>query len=185
MAGDKIVDLTESCDVLSPINNLLTFVILRFCDVIFSGLVYRIANVSLIGLSELAIYYFHEFICLTSTPSLIFIGIVPSINMSGFIFWHYYIRFMYISCFIGYMIWFSFNNFIERFADEIQPKEDLKSLKILSYNVWFAEDIELRIRMRAIGDIIQLHNPDVICFQVLSTKFFFYGIFCKLKLFYF
>lgn len=56
---------------------------------------------------------------------------------------------------------------LEHIADETQAKEDLKTLKILSYNVWFAEDIELRIRMRAIGDIIQLHSPDVICLQVL------------------
>ncbi|KAK1422590.1 hypothetical protein QVD17_17875 [Tagetes erecta] len=55
---------------------------------------------------------------------------------------------------------------------EIQPKEELKSLKILSYNVWFAEDIELRIRMRAIGDIIQLHNPDVICFQEVTPDIY-------------
>ncbi|KAI3823864.1 hypothetical protein L1987_05309 [Smallanthus sonchifolius] len=57
-------------------------------------------------------------------------------------------------------------------SNEIQPKEDLKTLKILSYNVWFAEDIELRIRMRAIGDIIQLHNPDVICLQEVTPDIY-------------
>lgn len=40
------------------------------------------------------------------------------------------------------------------------------SLKILSYNVWFREDLEVYKRMSAIGDIIQQHSPDLICFQV-------------------
>ena len=40
------------------------------------------------------------------------------------------------------------------------------SLKILSYNVWFREDLEVHKRMKAIGDLIQLHSPDLICFQV-------------------
>ncbi|KAL8198162.1 hypothetical protein R6Q57_029970 [Mikania cordata] len=57
-------------------------------------------------------------------------------------------------------------------SDEIQPKEDLKTLKILSYNVWFAEDIELCIRMRAIGDIIQMHSPDVICLQEVTPDIY-------------
>nr|GEW87824.1 endonuclease/exonuclease/phosphatase family protein [Tanacetum cinerariifolium] len=52
-------------------------------------------------------------------------------------------------------------------SDEIQAKEDSRTLMIFSHNVWFAEDMELRIRMRAIGDIIQLHSPDIICLQVL------------------
>ncbi|KAL4563035.1 hypothetical protein LXL04_027066 [Taraxacum kok-saghyz] len=57
-------------------------------------------------------------------------------------------------------------------SDEIQPKPDSKTLKILSYNVWFAEEIELRIRMRAIGDIIQLHTPDVICLQEVTPDIY-------------
>ncbi|CAH1448269.1 unnamed protein product [Lactuca virosa] len=59
-------------------------------------------------------------------------------------------------------------------SDEIQPKVDPspRKLKILSYNVWFAEDIELRIRMRAIGDIIQLHTPDVICLQEVTPDIY-------------
>lgn len=40
------------------------------------------------------------------------------------------------------------------------------SLKILSYNVWFREDLELQKRMKAIGDLVHLHSPDLICFQV-------------------
>jgi len=41
------------------------------------------------------------------------------------------------------------------------------SFKILSYNVWFREDLEVHKRMKSIGDLIQLHSPDIICFQVL------------------
>lgn len=41
-----------------------------------------------------------------------------------------------------------------------------KMLKILTYNVWFA-DIEMHKRMKALGDLIALHSPDVICLQVI------------------
>ncbi|GMP73192.1 hypothetical protein CsSME_00031020 [Camellia sinensis var. sinensis] len=40
-----------------------------------------------------------------------------------------------------------------------------RTLKILSYNVWFREDVEMDERMEALGDLIQLHSPDVICFR--------------------
>ncbi|CAK7351375.1 unnamed protein product [Dovyalis caffra] len=39
------------------------------------------------------------------------------------------------------------------------------SFKILSYNVWFREDLEMHKRMKALGELIQLHSPDVICLQ--------------------
>jgi hypothetical protein len=42
------------------------------------------------------------------------------------------------------------------------------SVVILTYNVWFREDLQLQARMNAIGKIIQLHQPHVICLQVLS-----------------
>ncbi|KAG6776795.1 hypothetical protein POTOM_016583 [Populus tomentosa] len=41
----------------------------------------------------------------------------------------------------------------------------LGSFKILSYNVWFREDLEMHRRMKALGELIQLHSPDVICLQ--------------------
>ncbi|KAJ4703896.1 tyrosyl-DNA phosphodiesterase 2 [Melia azedarach] len=44
------------------------------------------------------------------------------------------------------------------------------SLKILSYNVWFREDLEMHSRMKAIGDLIQLHSPDFICFQEVTPN---------------
>lgn len=44
----------------------------------------------------------------------------------------------------------------------------LNTLKILSFNVWFREDLELHKRMKALGDLIQVHSPDIICFQVFS-----------------
>ncbi|PWA65502.1 endonuclease/exonuclease/phosphatase family protein [Artemisia annua] len=57
-------------------------------------------------------------------------------------------------------------------SDETWSKVDVKTLKILSYNIWFAEDVEIHIRMRTIGDIIQLHSPDVICLQEVTANIY-------------
>ncbi|MCD9645265.1 hypothetical protein HAX54_034091 [Datura stramonium] len=46
-----------------------------------------------------------------------------------------------------------------------------KVLKILTYNVWFAE-IEMRKRMKALGDLIVLHSPDIICFQEVTPEIY-------------
>ncbi|MFS7934009.1 putative endonuclease/exonuclease/phosphatase [Helianthus anomalus] len=75
------------------------------------------------------------------------------------------------SC-VGVISWFVVPvryNSVEHITDEVVPKKDLK---ILSFNVWFAESVELRIRMRAIGDIIQLHSPDVICLQEVTPDIY-------------
>ncbi|XP_023645951.1 tyrosyl-DNA phosphodiesterase 2 [Capsella rubella] len=53
----------------------------------------------------------------------------------------------------------------------------LSCLKILTYNVWFREDLELKPRMRAIGHLIQLHSPHLICFQEVTPEI--YNIFRK------
>ncbi|KAM0880981.1 hypothetical protein ACQ4PT_033216 [Festuca glaucescens] len=45
---------------------------------------------------------------------------------------------------------------------------DKKTFKIMTYNVWFREDIEVRRRMDALGGLIQYHSPDLICFQVCT-----------------
>ncbi|KAI9128414.1 hypothetical protein K1719_001407 [Acacia pycnantha] len=59
---------------------------------------------------------------------------------------------------------------------QISAAEDLgkslSSLKILSYNVWFREDLEVHKRMKAIGDLIQHHNPDLIFFQEVTPNIF-------------
>ncbi|XP_008646247.1 endonuclease/Exonuclease/phosphatase family isoform X2 [Zea mays] len=49
---------------------------------------------------------------------------------------------------------------------------DKKTFKIMTYNVWFREDLELRSRMDALGDLIKQHCPDFICFQLskMPTK---------------
>ncbi|KAL5182392.1 Tyrosyl-DNA phosphodiesterase 2 [Glycine soja] len=47
-----------------------------------------------------------------------------------------------------------------------------KAFKILSYNVWFREDLELHKRMKAIGDLVQLHSPDFICFQEVTPNIY-------------
>ncbi|CAL5199536.1 unnamed protein product [Lathyrus oleraceus] len=59
---------------------------------------------------------------------------------------------------------------------DLTEKDDsgkgLSSLKILSYNVWFREDLELHKRMKAIGDLVQLHSPDIICFQEVTPDIY-------------
>ncbi|XP_028060367.1 uncharacterized protein LOC114263979 isoform X2 [Camellia sinensis] len=49
---------------------------------------------------------------------------------------------------------------------------DSRTLKILSYNVWFREDLEMHKRMKALGDLIQLHSPDLICFQEVTPNIY-------------
>ncbi|XP_011046947.1 PREDICTED: tyrosyl-DNA phosphodiesterase 2 isoform X8 [Populus euphratica] len=46
------------------------------------------------------------------------------------------------------------------------------SLKILSYNVWFRADLEMHGRMEALGELIQLHSPDVICLQEVTPDIY-------------
>ena len=48
---------------------------------------------------------------------------------------------------------------------------DKKIVKVMTYNLWFREDLELIRRMNAIGDLIQHHSPDVIGFQVLNSNY--------------
>lgn len=54
-------------------------------------------------------------------------------------------------------------------ADETHSSSNCKMWKFLSYNVWFREDLEMHNRMLALGNLIQLHSPDVICLQVLYS----------------
>lgn len=61
--------------------------------------------------------------------------------------------------------------------DDISPDAGFGTLKILTYNVWFREDLEMYKRMNALGDLIQQHSPDVICFQEVTANI--YGIFQK------
>ncbi|KAJ9136360.1 hypothetical protein P3X46_033448 [Hevea brasiliensis] len=58
------------------------------------------------------------------------------------------------------------------FTEDISSSAILSSIKILSYNVWFREDLELNERMKALGDLIQLHSPDVICFQEVTPNIY-------------
>ncbi|XP_010458587.1 PREDICTED: tyrosyl-DNA phosphodiesterase 2-like [Camelina sativa] len=69
------------------------------------------------------------------------------------------------------------NKEIETKGEASESGTPLSSLKILSYNVWFREDLELNLRMRAIGQIIQLHSPHLICFQEVTPAI--YNIFRK------
>ncbi|KVI09377.1 hypothetical protein Ccrd_012248 [Cynara cardunculus var. scolymus] len=56
----------------------------------------------------------------------------------------------------------------DRFID-LGGSRDVKSVDKSSVA---SEDIELRIRMRAIGDIIQLHSPNVICLQEVTPDIY-------------
>lgn len=58
-------------------------------------------------------------------------------------------------------------------AEDTNSAAVLGSVKILSYNVWFREDLEMHRRMKALGELIQLHSPDVICLQVFLSVFLF------------
>lgn len=63
-------------------------------------------------------------------------------------------------------------------SEEVDAKEDGKSCpasnswKILSYNVWFREDLEMHKRMKAIGELVQMHSPHVICFQEVTPNIY-------------
>ncbi|KAF9624432.1 hypothetical protein IFM89_011440 [Coptis chinensis] len=46
------------------------------------------------------------------------------------------------------------------------------TLKILSYNVCSREDVEIRKRMEAIGELIQLHSPHFLCFQEITPNIY-------------
>ncbi|KAJ1405574.1 Endonuclease/exonuclease/phosphatase [Sesbania bispinosa] len=67
---------------------------------------------------------------------------------------------------------FYLNN-LKYVAEDIDDSgKAFNSLKILSYNVWFREDMELHKRMKAIGDLVQLHSPDFICFQEVTPNIY-------------
>lgn len=46
------------------------------------------------------------------------------------------------------------------------------TFKMMSYNVWFREDLEVYRRMEGIGSLIQQHAPDVVCFQEVTPKIY-------------
>uniref|UniRef100_A0ACD5Z1I8 Uncharacterized protein n=1 Tax=Avena sativa TaxID=4498 RepID=A0ACD5Z1I8_AVESA len=62
----------------------------------------------------------------------------------------------------------------ETTAEEVNAEThlDKKIIKVMTYNLWFREDLELSKRMKAIGDLIQLHNPDLICFQEVTSNIY-------------
>lgn len=48
----------------------------------------------------------------------------------------------------------------------------LSTLRILSYNIWFREDLEIHNRMKGVGVLIQEYSPDVICFQEVTPNIY-------------
>ncbi|KAL8143836.1 hypothetical protein V2J09_016868 [Rumex salicifolius] len=57
---------------------------------------------------------------------------------------------------------------IKKHSGSDTSSNGLSSIKILSYNVWFREDLNLEERMEAIGNLIHLHSPHIICLQVYA-----------------
>ncbi|MCO5575231.1 hypothetical protein L7F22_029030 [Adiantum nelumboides] len=60
-------------------------------------------------------------------------------------------------------------------SDSSSVGGDKQSIIILTYNVWFREDLEVVARMDAIGTIILEHSPHFICFQEVTPAI--YGLF--------
>ncbi|KAL5723270.1 hypothetical protein ACHQM5_006687 [Ranunculus cassubicifolius] len=52
--------------------------------------------------------------------------------------------------------------------------EPKTTLKIMSYNVWSQEKCELNRRMEAIGELVDEHSPDFICFQEITPAIYKY-----------
>ncbi|XP_068463064.1 uncharacterized protein [Phaseolus vulgaris] len=66
-----------------------------------------------------------------------------------------------------------FNKAIRTSGEEnVELGKACSTFKILSYNVWFREDLELHKRMEAIGDLVQLHSPNFICFQEVTPNIY-------------
>lgn len=54
-----------------------------------------------------------------------------------------------------------------------EASKQIPEVKLLTYNVWFEEDIALQERMCAIGGIIQEHDfPHFICFQEVTQRIY-------------
>ncbi|KAI5072543.1 hypothetical protein GOP47_0012649 [Adiantum capillus-veneris] len=60
-------------------------------------------------------------------------------------------------------------------TDSSSIGDNKQSIVILTYNIWFREDLEVVARMNAIGTIILKHNPHFICFQEVTPAI--YGLF--------
>ncbi|XP_072951202.1 uncharacterized protein [Typha angustifolia] len=74
----------------------------------------------------------------------------------------------------------------DRHQEKVASKEEVTSLdlgntnlslakstfKIMSYNVWFREDLEVYRRMETLGNLIQQHTPDVVCFQEVTPNIY-------------
>ncbi|KAK7348441.1 hypothetical protein VNO80_22998 [Phaseolus coccineus] len=56
--------------------------------------------------------------------------------------------------------------------ENVELGKACSTFKILSYNVWFREDLELHKRMEAIGNLVQLHSPNFICFQEVTPNIY-------------
>jgi len=71
----------------------------------------------------------------------------------------------------SYLCSFHDSKHLKFVAEDTNSAAVLGSFKILSYNVWFREDLEMHRRMKALGELIQVHSPDVICLQVFLVPY--------------
>lgn len=56
-------------------------------------------------------------------------------------------------------------------AGNAEANSKRSTFKIMTYNVWFREDLEVHRRMEALGDLVQQHKPHLICFQVRALNY--------------
>lgn len=60
----------------------------------------------------------------------------------------------------------------ESVAKVQNSSEKETTLVFLTYNVWFREDLEVHARMKALGDLIEQHQPHFICFQEVTPNIY-------------
>lgn len=58
---------------------------------------------------------------------------------------------------------------VAKFQDNSEKET---TLVILTYNVWFREDLEVHARMKALGDLIEQHQPHLICLQEITPNIY-------------
>eukprot|EP01018_Ginkgo_biloba_P009672 Gb_38219 [translate_table: standard] len=57
-------------------------------------------------------------------------------------------------------------------AMDVNNSEKQNVVVFLTYNVWFREDLEVYGRMKALGELIEQHQPHFICFQEVTPNIY-------------
>jgi hypothetical protein len=78
-----------------------------------------------------------------------------------------------LSSVIAILSWFYLNYVFLFFLDESTDNPSNKQkIIVMSYNVWFLEDLELTKRMKVFDELIQLYIPELLCFQARIVNIF-------------